>query len=246
MIDHGIVIHWLGSREYIDIDVANIGKRTRVHSTLEWRPAERRFVRYKTTSHIDPIDDGYRLRIRYRLSENPDLHRENLCWGTTTLKLSATDNHGNASWATRPKNAEFDGDRPWELFRGGRSGAREYEQANRVRRESRFRKAVLAIDGGRCVLCGESTVEALEVAHILPTCDVRWDTVNNGIVLRVDLHRLYDAHLFEILPDGRLILSKSGRQTLSPAYRTLLRKARVELAAVHRIQKALKRRREYA
>lgn len=77
--------------------------------------------------------------------------------------------------------------------------------------QSLFRLAVLAGYGHRCCITGESIGELLEAAHIQPYVDERSNHVQNGLCLRVDLHRLFDAGLISISEEDTVEVS--GRLT---------------------------------
>ena len=64
-----------------------------------------------------------------------------------------------------------------------------------------FRAAMLSRYGGECCVTGCSIETLLEAAHIIPYRGEQSDDVTNGLLLRVDLHRLFDAHLVSINPD---------------------------------------------
>ncbi|MGB3624202.1 MAG: HNH endonuclease signature motif containing protein [Henriciella sp.] len=73
-----------------------------------------------------------------------------------------------------------------------------------------FRTALVDAYRGRCVITGLGITEALEAAHILPhTGDARFDVVENGLLLRRDLHTLFDAFLWSINPHtSKVVLAK--------------------------------------
>jgi hypothetical protein len=76
-----------------------------------------------------------------------------------------------------------------------------------VQREGQpaFRKALLAAYGGACAISG-CTVEALlEAAHIVPYRGAQTNLVGNGLLLRADLHRMFDLHLFRIASTTRTV-----------------------------------------
>lgn len=68
-----------------------------------------------------------------------------------------------------------------------------------------FRNAVFRACNGTCMVSGCSVPEALEVAH-LEGCDWRagHNGVGDGVLLRRDLHTLYDRRLMTIAPDGEV------------------------------------------
>ncbi|WP_416897265.1 MAG: HNH endonuclease [Minwuia sp.] len=76
--------------------------------------------------------------------------------------------------------------------------------------QQEFRDRLLRLYKGRCVLTGCSVPQALEAAHVLPHdgSEIR-DRVENGLLLRRDLHAMFDSLLWSINPKtGKVRLSK--------------------------------------
>jgi putative restriction endonuclease len=72
-----------------------------------------------------------------------------------------------------------------------------------IRRGQRgFRHALTAAYGGRCAISGCAIDGVLEAAHISPYRGVETNDPRNGLLLRSDLHTLFDLHLLTVLPDG--------------------------------------------
>ncbi len=67
--------------------------------------------------------------------------------------------------------------------------------------QQRFRNQLLDAYTGRCAVSGCNVNEALEAAHIENYSGPKSQVVSNGILLRRDLHSLFDAHLisFELV-----------------------------------------------
>jgi hypothetical protein len=65
-----------------------------------------------------------------------------------------------------------------------------------------FRDAVMARDGGRCVVTGCRVAEVLEAAHLIPYASGHYerDNPSNGVLLRADVHTLFDRDLLAIDP----------------------------------------------
>lgn len=63
-----------------------------------------------------------------------------------------------------------------------------------------FRKKLLAAYGNRCAISGCDLLEALEAAHIVPYWGPQTNHVQNGILMRADLHTLFDRGLFGVDP----------------------------------------------
>ena len=74
--------------------------------------------------------------------------------------------------------------------------------------QSAFRQQTLKNYGYRCCISGETVVELLEAAHIQPYIDKRSNHPQNGLCLRVDLHRLFDEGLISISKKNTVMISK--------------------------------------
>lgn len=85
--------------------------------------------------------------------------------------------------------------------------ARQRVLANVVRREGQpaFRCALLDAYGGACAITGCAVEVLLEAAHIMPYRGKHTNHVSNGLLLRADLHKLFDLHLFRIDPRSRTV-----------------------------------------
>jgi len=63
-----------------------------------------------------------------------------------------------------------------------------------------FREALINAYGGRCAITGCDVLDVLEAAHIFPYLGPDTNKVDNGLLLRADLHTLFDCSLVEIDP----------------------------------------------
>ena len=72
--------------------------------------------------------------------------------------------------------------------------------ANRIG-QSHFRKQLIDLWKG-CSISGCKTLSALDAAHIAPYRGEKDNDIRNGLLLRADLHRLFDAFLISINPDN--------------------------------------------
>ena len=63
-----------------------------------------------------------------------------------------------------------------------------------------FRDALIAAYGGKCPITGISTLHILEAAHIFPYLGSSTNVTSNGLLLRADIHTLFDCRLLAVHP----------------------------------------------
>ncbi|MFM6783905.1 MAG: pentapeptide repeat-containing protein [Dolichospermum sp.] len=72
--------------------------------------------------------------------------------------------------------------------------------------QQEFKEELKETYGYRCLISGCDIEQIIEAAHIIPYSKIESHDVANGLLLRVDLHRLFDAHLIAIHPITRKVL----------------------------------------
>jgi len=92
-------------------------------------------------------------------------------------------------------DTETEPERPLRLIRG-RLG------------QGAFRALVTDAYTRRCAISGERTLPALEAAHIKPFAESGPNRTENGLLLRSDLHRLFDAGYLTVTPERRIEVSR--------------------------------------
>ncbi len=94
------------------------------------------------------------------------------------------------------------------------------EQVLRVIREGQtdFRKRLMEHYGAVCMVTGTAHASVIDAAHIKPYNGLSTNALGNGLLLRKDIHALFDGGLLEISPD--LLVSVSDAIT-DPSYRVL-------------------------
>ncbi|MCP3054897.1 HNH endonuclease [Aurantimonas marianensis] len=97
---------------------------------------------------------------------------------------------------------------------------RQRESIERWTREgqAKFRVALLELFGARCLVSGCNALEAIDAAHISGVASQGKDNLCNGLILRADLHRLFDAYLMSIDPESGIV---RFAQECSDSYGTL-------------------------
>lgn len=71
-----------------------------------------------------------------------------------------------------------------------------------------FRVVVTDAYERRCVVTGEKTLPILDAAHIRPFADEGRHEISNGLLLRTDIHRLFDLGYVTVSADGRFEVGK--------------------------------------
>ena len=198
------------------------------------------FVEYNVQTRHERRNAGeVRLFVRYDKAANEHLVRQygdDIGWGTNIIILRQGEQNGTCQW--RHEDATDSYDVPWTTFDMGASQGRPRARYSGSRREALFRNMILNCDRSRCVLTGEATVQALEAAHLVPARMGENDMPFNGIALRADLHRLFDAGLFTFNPDGK-VKFPDGDPGSSAAYVGLLHDARLPKATLRRVKQTL-------
>jgi putative restriction endonuclease len=75
-----------------------------------------------------------------------------------------------------------------------------------------FRVLVTDAYQRRCAVSGERTLPVLEAAHIQPYADKGPHLTSNGLLLRADLHKLFDDGYITVTEDQRVLVSRSIRE----------------------------------
>jgi predicted restriction endonuclease len=89
-----------------------------------------------------------------------------------------------------------------------------------------FRKKLMKEFLSRCVVTGCSIVSLLEAAHIVPHKEkTNYDT-SNGLLLRADIHTLYDMELLRIDEKGNVILCDEIKN--DKTYSSLLKQKKID------------------
>ena len=182
--------------EYVDeIDSDELAKlQVRKISTRSWGKDEKgRFSCFVFRADLE-IDRGNPATVRliYRKKDNKELVRKGwIVLGTSTLTIADGQCSGALTWIAN-------GQEPlvveWYDSRKYHKGLARPEQAA-------FRGGVMELFGSECAVTGCTVHEALEAAHVIPVSEGGGYAPDNGILLRRDIHRLFDLNLLAIDPE---------------------------------------------
>ena len=161
-------------------------------------------------------------------------------WGVHVLTIEPGTNSGPSCWQhVRSSEPEPEPGPGWRLETvSGGPRNREPGTIWAIQREqSQFRQSLLAMDGC-CALTGETCETALEAAHIIPAHQGGPEYPENGMLLRADVHRLFDAGKFRICPENGNVQANPNFDY--PSF--TLQEAQVPEGVLERIRTALEER----
>lgn len=123
-----------------------------------------------------------------------------------------------ATGVAAPKPTASDAPRPTESLPGfdpdtvAGDVAKVLREISDRRGQSDFRDQLLRAYDARCAVTGCKAVPALEAAHIIPFSGPSTHHVANGLLLRSDIHTLFDLNLIRIHPVKRVIVVDKSLQ----------------------------------
>ncbi len=234
-----VIINWNDSIEHLNIDPSNFNNTKQIsRSRLFWK-ASKTWGYLNITSAIKKHENGNtELTIIHDHNLNDHIDPDDTTWGMSSICFKPGETKGIVNWddKTVPTNS---GERNWEIRTVHLKENKEYENICRIKRiQSQFRSALLDEGESLCAISGESTVEALQAAHIISVKDQGPDDPVNGILLRADLHQLYDSNKFKIDPSGKIVDIDTA--TLSDEYIKLLSSKKLSPETLSRVRQCLK------
>lgn len=232
----GIIVYWSKSQEIIEFDYENLESIALVRSSSElWDSGDE--YNYVIEPQINKLEDGVvEVTIKYEPSINRDIDPDEVCWGTSTLFLKSNEHSGKAHWRDDVDHSH-DGFCRWvRLDSPLKSSQRRRVTSTKLQREqAQFRRLLMKLDKC-CVLTGEESNTVLEAAHIIPVAKGGLDIPSNGIVLRCDLHKLYDSAAFKFDSNGNVHVNLKA---CSSYYAELLTDTKLPRSTLERVQQAL-------
>lgn len=204
-------IQWDWAIEYVQVNAdlpLSIGDQIQ---TVEYRPDTSKHLSY-TAECIDyrREDSAITIRLRYEFERNIHLADEDVAWGDSQLSIDLLKCTAQAEWVDSGMHPELNKVCKCTVLNEELIGELSREVISRIARPEQTRLRSLLIDTyGACAISSETTHAALEAAHIV---DVQFGGgygLNNALLLRADLHRLFDAGLLTITPSGEIFFHES-------------------------------------
>ncbi|MEY8198916.1 MAG: HNH endonuclease signature motif containing protein [Colwellia sp.] len=236
-ISSGIIIRWSESIEYIDIDPNNLKSLNELDSSREYWEEEDCWVNYNLQSTINLLENGnIELTIEYKENNNTHIPTDSVSWGRSIILFEKGKDIGTVIW-TDTYEPKDNGKRYWETNKISLKNPEHKVTTTRTKRnQSKFRNELLACENC-CALSGESTSETIEAAHIIPSKDGGPEVAANGILLRADIHLLYDSGKFKINPLGQVV--EIDTRNISNEYHQLLKGKKLSNRTLIRVKQAL-------
>ena len=243
-----IIIEWKDEEgrkcpEHLDIDSDHLDadEIKNLKETKQWFPDEEAFIYWKVKCSLEERDNGdLEIVVKYTQNQQDDgtllgyIKRDKIRYffGKNRIIVGRDPETGQALWTG--KDPDENDQAQWKVI--GRPRLRINRE--QLDRESRFRDNILDADG-RCVISKETTRAVLDAAHLRPVEEGGEECIENGFILRTDLHRLFDRGMFFISPeDGTIVFDKN----LSKYYKELLCHSRLPQPTRCRVREALQER----
>lgn len=230
---------WNSTTEQVRLDLSSLSHEPAQVITTNERWEEGKLVTYRPhATYMKAMRSDHVVNLDYRLVDHPDLRGYGIRWGVTTITVNKEITKLTVEWKGRPnkKGEDFVKDLKFSIEQPSVKGATVVQVRTA---QARFKKALLEL-GEQCAITKVSIISLLDAAHIQSVKDGGSDVPWNGILLRTDLHRLYDAGYFTIESDGRLTL----HEALPPDYSKLLKDKRISQDVLARIGDYLKKRKQ--
>ena len=112
-----------------------------------------------------------------------------------------------------------------EGFEASRVRERAWQQVTQRRGQSQFREMLLNAYDNRCAVTRANEPVVLEAAHISPYDGPASNTSDNGILLKSDIHKLFDRGLLVIQSDYTTLIAptlRNGQYAIHEGQRILL------------------------
>jgi hypothetical protein len=244
MTSYEICIEWLSGAEHIALSELCSGLDL-ITTWQRWGDDKLTVIYKGRVVKIEGSEASGSAEIHYRSEDQKDPniceHKNKIDWGVSKVKWNVATGRVTARWANgfnlephiRPDGA-------W-LFGGPEAvGPRRKSLANVMQRPNQcaVRDYLLRAGDGACVLTGEREIDALEAAHILSVEDGGAETDKNMVLMRADLHALFDAKRiwFEI---GETEAKLQLHGDLTQSYRDQLQNAGLRDNLFARVKDAL-------
>lgn len=113
---------------------------------------------------------------------------------------------------------------------------RQVQLAHVRKGQKAFRNKIIEAFGGKCAITGCDIPQVLQACHIYPYLGEATNHPSNGLLLRSDLHELFDSLLLTVSSKGRLMLSLALEKSTYSKYENI--KLRMQKDNHHDVSKS--------
>jgi len=164
--------------------------------------------RVRGDPYWEPEWKKYSVRIEWDQRLTKRLARDPIRYSTFRQRISAGATEANEGTLAVLKGW-LGGKKPGLTGIGGGEVTFVNRQIKARRGQPKFRNALMEAYGSRCVITGCSEPDALEAAHILSVRRKGRHSVQNGLLLRADIHTIFDRGLIVVDNDYTVQVHRS-------------------------------------
>lgn len=205
-------IIWGGVVEVIAIDDSDLeGDEIRTRESWPQNWDGRDIVYSAKITKLERRGNRCELHLNYRQEEqqNPGYFtkRMGVRWGTWEISWDNKLLRGSAKWVDEKHDYDDHGKRGRVVVYQWQPPSEMGKRKKELRRvgvrpdQGRLRKLLLESDKS-CAITGNKNPAALDVAHIIDASNLNYEVAGNAILLRADLHRLFDKNLIRLVRKG--------------------------------------------
>jgi putative restriction endonuclease len=151
------------------------------------------FIPAEPGTKISELNSFYLNRNKYYSIQSADVSFLELvpALNSTVRAISTAPNNkfSNKDISPYVPSSQDDRERKFKLL-NGRQGQNE------------FRNNLISVYGSYCMITGINVVNVIEASHICPYRGEKDNHILNGLLLRADLHKLFDSDLLGINPES--------------------------------------------
>lgn len=228
-------IKWAEADERIRVEAGNLastGGAPWEQATFEMWSGKREPVWYRPQATYS--SPSRMLRLEYSESDHQGLP-PGIPWGISTITFAPDFKSASAHFEGIYQDGSTGSAKIVRVHKEHPSEKKEQLIAARIA-QSAFRKRLLQ-QFDRCALTGESSRVLLEAAHVHEVWLGGPDELENGLLLRVDVHRLFDHNYINISDDGTVLLHEQVPQHIKQQIAKRLDRENLRRIAPHLAQR---------
>jgi hypothetical protein len=224
-------IQWDSAIEYIRISPGSSTARN-IRTEEDWLDGSAlKVYNPRVVSRAIEIDGSERIVLEYLAEDHDEPRGSRVIWGKSNITIASDRSSATVVWVSSPVRSD-DGQAPCLVINELTPTEAQREEISRIKRSQAKFKAELLRRESQCAASGEKLSAVLEAAHIQDVEHLGPSIPENGILLRSDLHKLFDDGYFSIAEDGAWLFHSS----LPQSYREQFHSARISSDIYERVK----------